>query len=248
MRARRLVPILALAVLGAAAAARFESPSQAAVSSTLHASVGPDFDISLRFDDGTPAATAPAGTYRVAAIDQSPDHDFHLFGPGVNVDTGVEPVGTTGWTVTLQSNSRYIFQCDVHPDSMSGILTVGTPADTTPSAPPPSGTGSVGNTGAADPFLGSLSATVTAGKVKLLRAGKPVSRLTQGRYRIAVSDASRRDGLTLRQVGGGLPLSLAGVAFVGHHTSTVDLKAGQWKYYPTGHEAAGSVFFRVSAK
>src|SRR6185312_7986674 len=101
------------------------SPSDAAVSSTLHGIVNGNFDIALSFDDGSPVSALPAGTYRVVINDITSDHNFHLFGPGVNEQTGVDYEGTTTWNVTFRADGRYQFLCDVHADSMYGSFNAG---------------------------------------------------------------------------------------------------------------------------
>ena len=75
----------------------------------------------------------PAGSYRVLVSDITPDHNFHLLGPGVDESTGVDFKGSTTWNVTFRSDSRYQFICDVHADSMFGRFDAGTvTSDPTP--------------------------------------------------------------------------------------------------------------------
>ncbi len=231
--------------------------SVAAVSSTLHASVGPGYDISLTFDDGTPVLALPAGTYRVVVVDQAQDHNFHLLGPGVDESTSVEAPGSTTWTVTFRNNSKYDFLCDPHADSMNGRFEVGAAvADAPPSGGGGGGGGSGGGGGtkpgsAAPPKpTGKILATVlagvdSAGKVKLTLKGKPVKRLGHGGYRIVVTDSSKKNDLTLRRIGGAAT-PLTGLSFVGHRTITTQLETGQWKLYSSPRQAASAVFFRVT--
>ena len=64
---------------------------------TLNGSVGPGFTISL---DGTDGITA--GDYTLVVDDQSPEHNFHLTGPGgVDVATDVSAEGEESFDVTL---------------------------------------------------------------------------------------------------------------------------------------------------
>ena len=59
-RVRSLLVLAALLTLVATAALRFgAAPSDAAVSSTLHAIVNDNFDISLTFDDGSAVSALP---------------------------------------------------------------------------------------------------------------------------------------------------------------------------------------------
>src|SRR6185437_13889749 len=103
--------------------------SHRAVSSTLHAFVHSDESIGLTFDDGSPVGTQgravpslPPGTYTIRVIDDTTDHNFHLFGPGVEQTTDVGGMGTPTWTVTFQPGAEYDFQCDVHADFMHGVF------------------------------------------------------------------------------------------------------------------------------
>jgi plastocyanin len=88
-------------------------------SATLSASVGPGFDISLSGTDDL-----QAGEYTIVVSDKSSAHNFHLTGPGVDVQTDVSHEVETTWTVTLEEG-EYRFQCDPHASSMNGTFTVG---------------------------------------------------------------------------------------------------------------------------
>jgi plastocyanin len=84
---------------------------------------GPGFTITLK-SGGKPVKTLKAGTYTVVVSDKSSEHNFHLFGPGVNKTTSVPFVGSKTWTVTLKAG-KYTFQCDVHASSgMKGTFKV----------------------------------------------------------------------------------------------------------------------------
>jgi plastocyanin len=89
-----------------------------AVGTTLLASVGPGFEISLATDEGAVSSLA-AGTYTVEVDDQSPAHNFHLTGPGVDESTDVGETGAATWEVTLEPGT-YSFVCDPHAGSMNG--------------------------------------------------------------------------------------------------------------------------------
>ena len=87
---------------------------------TLDGSVGPGFSISL---DGTDGLTA--GDYTLVVNDQSPEHNFHLTGPGgVDVSTSVPEEGEQEFEVTLEAG-EYTFVCDPHASQMNGSFTVG---------------------------------------------------------------------------------------------------------------------------
>jgi hypothetical protein len=238
----RAVPIgFALLVLAAALATRGGThDSRAAVSSTLHGSVGPGFVVSLTYDDGTAVLTPPPGSYRIVVDDQASDHNFHLIGPGVDMATGTEQVGSATWNVTLQNNSRYIFQCDTHPAEMNGAFVIGTPA-----GQPPTSTGSSSPT----PVAGSsnaLAASVGSSAAALTYGGRRASSLKAGSYRVTIADSSPKAGFELQRVGFAAT-SLTTPAFVGHRTATVKLTAGKWRYF-SSQRAAGALVFTVTAK
>jgi plastocyanin len=94
-----------------------------ATGSTLTASVGPGFEISLTGADGSDVTTLAAGTYTIEVDDQSDIHNFHLTGTGVDEDSGVAETGTSTWEVTFEAGS-YHFQCDPHASQMNGDFEV----------------------------------------------------------------------------------------------------------------------------
>jgi plastocyanin len=91
--------------------------------STLLASVGPGFDISLTTEDGEDVTTVAPGTYTIEVDDQSDAHNFHLSGTGVDVATEVSEVGEVTWDVDLEDGT-YEFVCDPHASSMNGSFEV----------------------------------------------------------------------------------------------------------------------------
>ena len=95
----------------------------AASGTTLSASVGPGFDISLKDADGADVTTLTAGTYTIEVDDRSDIHNFHLSGPGVDEATEVGETGMTSWQVTFEAGS-YHFQCDPHASQMNGDFEV----------------------------------------------------------------------------------------------------------------------------
>ena len=70
------------------------------------------------------------GNYTVQVDDLSPGHNFHVFGPGVDLATDVLGTGSATWNVTFTDGS-YAFVCDPHVGEMSGGFTVGNAATTT---------------------------------------------------------------------------------------------------------------------
>ncbi|HWL32051.1 MAG TPA: hypothetical protein VNP89_00480 [Gaiellaceae bacterium] len=132
MRVRGLLVLIACAALvlvpGAATA-----PAQAV---KLVGTVGPGFSISLEFADGRPVTQLDPGTYEITVRDLSDEHNFHLYGPGVEESTQVETSGTVTWTVTFRE-ARYTIQCDPHPSQMVRVITVGNPPPVPVPKPPP---------------------------------------------------------------------------------------------------------------
>jgi hypothetical protein len=232
--------------------------STAAVSSTLHGSVGPGFEISLTFDDGSAVRSLPAGTYRVEVNDLAADHNFHLVGPGVDLLTSVETRSSVVWNVTFRNDVRYTFLCDPHADEMNGSFDVGAPVAA--EAAPSGGGGGGGSSGGgssggglkpaagkpASKLLGTVQAGLDAtGRLKLTLNGKAVKALAAGSYRFVVSDASKQNGVTLRRSGAAAK-ALTGVAFVGRKSVTTQLAAGQWSLSSSSRPSAGAVSFRVT--
>jgi ABC-type molybdate transport system substrate-binding protein len=92
---------------------------------TLRGFVGePDapeaFTIGLQTDDGEDVEVVAAGTYTLVVEDLAQIHNFHLTGPGVDVQTDVSGTGKETFEVTF-SEGAYEYVCDPHP-SMTGAL------------------------------------------------------------------------------------------------------------------------------
>ena len=102
MRARVLIVLTACAALvlvpGAATA-----PAQAV---HLDGVVGPGFTITLAGASGRLVTQLDPGAYEITVRDLSDEHNFRLFGPGVEQFTQVETTGTVTWTVTFREG-RY---------------------------------------------------------------------------------------------------------------------------------------------
>jgi plastocyanin len=137
MRRRRIRLVVGLAVLALAVAGcggddgeageTTETETTTATTpvdgSTLSASVGPGFEISLTGADGSDVSTIPAGTYTIEVGDQSDIHNFHLSGGSVDQSTEVGGTGTDTWDLTLEEGA-YSFVCDPHAGTMSGSFEV----------------------------------------------------------------------------------------------------------------------------
>jgi hypothetical protein len=92
---------------------------------------------------------------------------------------------------------------------------------------------------------GTLQASVTAnGALKLMSAGKSVSKLAAGRYKFAISDQDAKASFTILGPTFTAPKSLTSTGFKGTHSVIVSLTSGKWTYYTT---LATLHFFRVTA-
>jgi plastocyanin len=169
MRCRPLLPIAV--VVSAVLVLAFGSAAHPATTN-LQAVVGSDKTISLTAD-GKPVLQLRPGSYTIGVDDRSEVGNFHLQGPGVDVETGQTFVGQTTWTLTLGVGS-YVYFSDPFADSVRGDFTVGEP-------PKP-----------------SLFATVSERAISLLTAGgTPVQQLDPGTYAIAVDDRASRQNFRL---------------------------------------------------
>jgi hypothetical protein len=248
-----LVLVVLTAAIAAVALRLGTGRSEAAVSSTLHATVGPDYTISLTFDDGEPVTAMPAGSYRVLVTDRAVDHNFHLTGPGLDELTAVETTGSTTWNVTFRNGVTYDFQCDPHADAMSGRFVVGAAAPSSSSSSSSSsstGGGTPSSSTSSTKAKGTLLGTVTArldasGKLGLTLDGKPITKLRAGSYRLTVVDRSSKDGVTLRRIGGqARPLTPS--PFTGSKTITMELTPGRWQVASSRSGSTGTLGFQVT--
>jgi hypothetical protein len=204
-------------------AAALLAPGRAGGENTkLFGTVGPGFAIVLRDAAGDRVTQLDPGTYDVVVADQSEEHNFHLFGPGVEQATTVEETGTTTWTVTFVEG-RYRYLCDPHSGLMFGAFTVGNPPAPPPPAPAPKPTKLVGTVG---PGL-SIS-LVNA-------AGRRVASVKAGAAAITVRDRSRAHSFHL--AGAGVNRK-TGVAFRGTRTWSVKLAPGTLRWYCDSHPKA----------
>jgi plastocyanin len=122
--------ILALAALTAFGMIGAGPTSAEIAGGTLVGTVGPGFTITLT-KDGAPVTTLPAGDYTLTVTDAAANHNFHIFGPGLDeVVTSVPFIGTVTTTIHL-TRGTFTFQCDPHRTVMIGTFTV---PDTAPVA------------------------------------------------------------------------------------------------------------------
>jgi hypothetical protein len=173
---------------------------------TLEGFTGSDFAIALIGSDFAPVQRLEAGTYTIRVHDRSPDHNFRLTGPGVNVATTLEAVGDRELSVRL-TGGTYSFLCDPHTLTMLGTFVV------------PRTAAAVRRVDA------SLSARGTA--ALRLPGGAPVRTLPAGRYDVVVRDRSPTTGFVL--VGPGVRRR-TGAAFRGTVTWRVRLTPGRYRY------------------
>jgi plastocyanin len=134
--ARRLHTLLLVAI--AVVPALVTPAATRAVTTPLQATVGPGPTIAFTDADGATITHLDPGTYSIDVSDSATVHEFHLFGPGVNMTSGVAPTGTATWTVTFSAGT-YTYQCDPHQSFMHGTFTVGaaSPPPPAPSPAPP---------------------------------------------------------------------------------------------------------------
>jgi hypothetical protein len=110
---------VAAAVVGAGASWSMGRATQA--TNELVGTVGPGFTISLT-RDGAPVTELQPGLYFLTVHDQSAIHNFHIMGPGIDIEvTEVPFVGTV--TIPLKvKDGTFLFQCDPHASTMHGTF------------------------------------------------------------------------------------------------------------------------------
>lgn len=199
-----------LVVAVAALSVVLPGASSAQEATTLLGEVGPGFTISLKNPDGSRVTHLDPGTYMIAVQDRSIEHNFHLFGEGVDQATEVDTLSTVTWTVTFVDGKIYRYQCDPHLTSLRGSFGVG---NVPPPPPPPA----------------KLSGKVGPGKTIALKtaAGARVKSLAAATYRLTVRDLTKVDNFHL--VGPGVNRKTK-VAGKGTATWTLALRAGKYSY------------------
>ncbi|MGH9151470.1 MAG: cupredoxin domain-containing protein [Acidimicrobiales bacterium] len=121
---------LAIALVLAACGGDSDPPTPAAGGgATTTTSAGGTAALELRAEDiafSASSLSADAGevTIRFANQDEGIRHNLHVTGDGVDDKTGIEPGPVTQrLTLTLEPGT-YAYVCDVHPQQMTGELTV----------------------------------------------------------------------------------------------------------------------------
>lgn len=189
-----------------------------ATDSRLSGVVGPGFSITLRDAQGNPVRQLDPGQVELTVDDRSDEHNFHLFGPGVDVTTTVEEIGVRTFSVTLRDGA-YTFVCDPHAADMRGSFNVGAappPPPTPTPTPRPTPSAKVG---------ARLSLTVGPGFTISLKTltGKRVTVLRPGVYTVVARDRSAIHNARLRGAGAS---RTTGIGFVGTKTWRVVLRNG----------------------
>ena len=187
-----------------------------AAANELIGTVGPGFTITLKQAGGADVVQLDPGTYTIEVSDVAQDHNFHLFGPGVNQSTDVAQTGTFNWTVNLVEG-RYMLVCDPHSTDMRRDFVVGNPPAAPPPTPPPA---------AVPKLLATVgprnTITLRSGTGAVLKTLKPVT------YSITVRDRSRLHNFHLIGKGVNRKSTLAGT---GTLTWRVKLSAGVLRFY-----------------
>jgi hypothetical protein len=181
----------------------------------LRGTAGPGFSITLQNEAGTLVTRLDPGTYDIAVRDLSIEHNFHLYGPGVEEMTSVDAIEDKNWTVTFRE-ARYTYVCDLHPSQMVRELVVGNPPAPTPSpAPTPAA---------------KLLATVGPNATISLRSasGAPLKSVKAGTYSVVVRDRSKAHNFHLVGVRVNKKSS---VAAVGTTTWKLKLSKGVLRFY-----------------
>jgi hypothetical protein len=204
----------------------------------------------LGTQSGPPTVIAP-GTYNLTLTNPSYANNvqWDLAGPGVKLVTtmsyGEEP--SEAWVEVFQANSTYTYRDDLDPPAVWTFVTnnaapVGTANSGSAGAgsTTPISSGKTGKAASTD-VVGSSNPTVrgtlvgavsAAGKLTLTSSGKPVATLKAGQYTFKLTDKSKKAGFNLQAVKQSAK-SLTGITYVGKKSVKVNLKAGQWIFYPT---------------
>ncbi len=197
-------------------------------------SVGPGYNISLRDAAGNVIANPAPGQVTITVDDKSDEHNFHLFGPGVDVFTAVEAIEQQTFQATLV-DGVYRFVCDAHPTRMRGQFTVGAGGGETGG-----GGGGTGGTTTKPPSAPVGSTLVlTSGPGFTIgfktKAGKRITRLKPGRYTVLVRDRSTAHNAHLLGAGVNRKTSVPGTAT---QTWKVVLRKGTLVYQCDAHKGS----------
>jgi plastocyanin len=124
MRQLRITLLAAVGALLLVAPGQAGPARQGVAATSLKATVGPGFTISLTNAAGAKVTTLKSGVYSIAVSDKSSAHNFHLRGPGLSwVFTTVAFQGSKTIVMSLLPGS-YTYVCDPHASSMKGAFKV----------------------------------------------------------------------------------------------------------------------------
>jgi plastocyanin len=219
---RKIFPLVLLLAVAAVFVPGSARPASKATA--LTGTVGPGFTISLKDASGAGVSQLDPGDYTITVnnLNTTAEHDFHLFGPGVDQATPFQQ-GTWTWNVTF-TDGVYTFHCDAHPTIMKGTFRVG-------AAPPP------------PPPPLKLSGKVGPGATISLKKGSAIVKaLKAGRYKVTVRDASAKDNFHLLGPGVSKKTAVKGKRTV---SWTLRFRAGKYTYRSDAHKTLKRTF-RVS--
>jgi plastocyanin len=182
------------------------------------------------------------GEYRIRFLDETPAHNFHLTGPGLDTSTGVEQVVDEIRTVQFGEEGDYYFNCDAHPTQMRGFLLVHLNPNPPPPPPPPPPPGPPPPPPPAPPppppippqqqtdLIGTVG---PAARIELFHSdGRPVTTLAPGTYTIQVHDFSTEHNFHL--TGPGVNRETP-VGELQHPVWTVTFTNGTYSYVCDAH-------------
>ncbi len=258
-RARRLLVLGAFAAVAMLTLGAGSSRAAATAEPTLYVTYDTSCNFKITEDNGSLVGSAvPYGTYQVyvntvfpfAAGGQAScvNVEFQLTGPGVSISTDLTlgDASSEYETATFQPNATYHAVDNNHPSTGITTFTTSSTPVSAVAAPSGSSTGSsssssssTGKTSAIGtsiktvPFRGTLVGLVNgAGALSLTDRGKPVRSIQAGRYTFAVTDKSKKSAFTVQEVRANAT-TVTARTFVGKRSVTINLKAGQWFFYPT---------------
>ena len=257
--ARRFVALGVLAATAVLVLGAGSSRAAGTATPTLYVTYDTSCNFKITEDNGSLVGSAvPYGSYQVfvntvfpfAAGGQASceNVEFQLTGPGVAISTDLTEGDASSEyeAATFQANSTYRAVDQNHPNT--GVTTFTTSSTPVSAVAAPSGsstgtssssssssgkTSAIGTTIKTVPFRGTLVGLVNgAGVLSLSDRGKPVKSLLAGRYTFAVTDKSSKSAFTVQEVRANAT-TVTARSFVGKRSVTINLKAGQWFFYPT---------------
>jgi hypothetical protein len=255
-RFTRLTAILAVLAAGIVSTAGAGSRTAAAANPTLYFMYSMNCTFSIVDDTGKTVTSIAPGSYQVDVrtpvqfgtlpLPTGPNDmtacrgvpQFQLSGPGVELFTTM----TAGcemdkvYPETFQANATYVAQDLNQPSVAHASFT--TLASGTPQAPVVTYGGGKGKGVLGTDIVGSqrIDGTLKVGVGSngiptLTKGGKTVTRISAGRYRLAIIDLSRKTGVRMLGPTSKAPIVLTGPSFKGTKTVTVALTSGRWAYF-----------------